>query len=146
MNWVDFNRLGRLQGAGTTNKANNYQFEDKNPQPGVAYYRLKQVDFDGTFDYSRIVVLDYIDTEATHNQFFISPNPINSGDRASFKTQADKLTCAINPAWYTVTIYNNLNQAVCQYNNVDGFSTEGLAPGIYIVRNQSGEIFRLVIK
>lgn len=146
MNGVDFTQLGNVQGAGTTNNSNNYKFEDKNPLPGVAYYRLKQVDFDGTFDYSSIIALDYKDAEAIQNRFFVSPNPINSGDRASFKTEPDNVTGVTKPVLHTVTVFNNLNQAVRKYSDVDGFSTEGLAPGIYIVRKQTGEIFRLVIK
>ncbi|MGY6561639.1 MAG: beta strand repeat-containing protein [Luteibaculaceae bacterium] len=40
--------LGIVYGQGTTSAATLYNFEDKNPQPGIAYYHLIQTDFDGT--------------------------------------------------------------------------------------------------
>jgi hypothetical protein len=41
-------------GKGTTNEAQNYAYIDKYPDAGHNYYRLKQVDFGGTFEYSPI--------------------------------------------------------------------------------------------
>jgi len=49
-----FTEAGRVVGKNSTNGA-TYSFEDKNAT-GRAYYRLKQVDFDGKFTYSAIVV------------------------------------------------------------------------------------------
>lgn len=49
----------RIKGKGTTNQLNTYEFIDAHPVPGRSYYRLKQTDFDGTFDYSEIRVVDY---------------------------------------------------------------------------------------
>ena len=50
----DFKEVSRVKGAGTTNIDRNYSFTHKSPVDGVNYYRLKQVDFDGTYDYSSI--------------------------------------------------------------------------------------------
>ncbi|OJJ22322.1 hypothetical protein BKI52_06465 [marine bacterium AO1-C] len=46
--------LGFIKGKGTTQTINNYQFNDHHPLLGINYYRLKQNDFDGTFEYSPI--------------------------------------------------------------------------------------------
>lgn len=136
---LNFSKLGSLAGAGTTNKAHDYQFEDVHPILGLVYYRLKQVDFNGEFEYSSIVLLDFTSAEAGSLRFMISPNPINSGDFASFKSGNRSVR-------QTVTVFNNMNQAVRQYSDVEGFSTEGLPSGIYLVRNKAGELFRLLIK
>jgi len=52
--------LGTIPGAGISNDLLDYSYQDLNPYPGTAYYRLKQVDFDGRFAYSSIesVVMD----------------------------------------------------------------------------------------
>lgn len=47
-----FEVLTTIDGQGTTNYATNYQYLDTDPLQGQVIYRLKQVDFDGTFDYS----------------------------------------------------------------------------------------------
>jgi hypothetical protein len=51
----NFRELGRVKGAGTTQTPQEYRFTDENPLRGVNYYRLRQVDFDGATDYSKVV-------------------------------------------------------------------------------------------
>lgn len=51
----NFTETGRVQGRGTTTEPQNYRFSDDNPLPGLNYYRLRQVDFDGQFSYSKVV-------------------------------------------------------------------------------------------
>jgi hypothetical protein len=138
VNGIDFTYLGSVEGSGTTSKPNDYQFEDKYPILGLVYYRLKQVDWDGSFEYSGIIPLDYTSTETGSGGLTVSPNPIRHGSFASFKRGTKTIL-------QSVTVYNSLNQAVRQYSDVEGFSTEGLPAGIYMVRNKAGEIFRLVI-
>lgn len=53
---VNWNELGRVNGAGSTIYKNNYDFHHENPED-VQYYRLKQIDYDGTrTDYGPIVI------------------------------------------------------------------------------------------
>lgn len=47
--------LGKVRGAGTTPLAQRYDFVDLTPNAGVNYYRLKQVDFDGGFEFSKTI-------------------------------------------------------------------------------------------
>ncbi|WP_149240208.1 T9SS type A sorting domain-containing protein [Dyadobacter sp. 32] len=66
-----FRQLTTLKGNGS-NKGSDYSYLDKDAQPGIAlYYRLKMVDKDGTFAYSRIVTAQ-LAGEAMAN---IYPNP-----------------------------------------------------------------------
>lgn len=51
----NFQAIGELPGKGTVHTANKYHFVHGNPSNGVNYYRLKQVDYDGKFEYSKIV-------------------------------------------------------------------------------------------
>ena len=52
---LGFNSIGQVQGNGTTTIRNSYTFLDERPLSGTSYYRLKQVDEDGTFTYSAVV-------------------------------------------------------------------------------------------
>ncbi len=52
-----FFEIGRVKGAGTTVEAQAYSFIDAAPKAGVNYYRLRQVDFDGTVEYHKVVAV-----------------------------------------------------------------------------------------
>lgn len=47
----DFKLIGKVQGQGNSFEPLSYQFIDKRPSIGNNYYRLKQVDYDGAFEY-----------------------------------------------------------------------------------------------
>jgi hypothetical protein len=48
---ADYHKIGEVDGNGNSSSTINYAFEDRNPTPGVIYYRLKQIDFNGEFEY-----------------------------------------------------------------------------------------------
>jgi hypothetical protein len=50
-----FRTIGEIPGNGTTTTASQYHFLHHAPSPGINYYRLKQVDYDGHSEYSRII-------------------------------------------------------------------------------------------
>jgi hypothetical protein len=59
----NFEAIGIVGGNGTTTKANNYSFVDSRPI-ATAYYRLKQVDYDGGFSYSDLVLVKMAKAES----------------------------------------------------------------------------------
>lgn len=73
---VTYNRIGFVNGSGTTTQANSYSFIDNSPSNSKNYYRLKQIDFDGTFEYSQIVEVG-IGIPATYQVSKNYPNPFN---------------------------------------------------------------------
>ncbi len=70
----DWQRLAFVPGQGATNEMQTYQFLDERPLPGINYYRLKQVDYDGAFEYSQVIALTYRKAEQLMQAF---PNPSN---------------------------------------------------------------------
>ncbi|MCB0735327.1 MAG: T9SS type A sorting domain-containing protein [Bacteroidetes bacterium] len=57
----EFRTIGHVRGMGTSNNLNHYQYTDRDAVlslPHILCYRLKQVDFDGTFTWSSIICLD----------------------------------------------------------------------------------------
>ena len=63
-NWFS---LGFIDGKGTSSETNNYSFDDSVYMQSVQYYRLKQTDFDGSFQYSKV-----IEVNSTLSFFFFS--------------------------------------------------------------------------
>ncbi|MGB0861481.1 MAG: T9SS type A sorting domain-containing protein [Saprospiraceae bacterium] len=68
----EWKTIGKTKGAGNSSQINNYQFIDKNPTNGLNYYRLRQVDFNGDFEYTSIVTAFLKTTNSTLRAF---PNP-----------------------------------------------------------------------
>ncbi len=65
--------VGTVNGAGNSNSTLNYQFVDPNPVSGIAYYRIKQTDFDGTtetFEW-KAITMEITST----SKFNVYPNP-----------------------------------------------------------------------
>jgi hypothetical protein len=62
---ITWDIIGVVAGAGTTSAVHNYQFADQSPAAGLTYYRLKQTDFDGSFEYFApvAVVFDHASEE-----------------------------------------------------------------------------------
>ena len=54
-----FTDLGTVKGNGTTNVTSHYNFTDEGTPGGMLYYRIKQTDFNGSFRYSPIVVVNH---------------------------------------------------------------------------------------
>jgi hypothetical protein len=70
---VAFTAIGRVAGAGDSRTMLHYAFQDEQPGSGTTYYRLKQVDYDGSFAYS-----DIISVQSDGNSEFnlkLTPNP-----------------------------------------------------------------------
>ncbi|NJN41966.1 MAG: T9SS type A sorting domain-containing protein [Flammeovirgaceae bacterium] len=71
-NIEDFQSILTLTGKGTTQLTSYYTAFDDRPFSGKSYYRLKQTDFDGTYSYSDVVMVEYVDSG---EQLLIYPNP-----------------------------------------------------------------------
>lgn len=74
-----FEEISKIKGAGNSNQTINYQITDYQPYYGINYYRLKQVDFDGTYSYSEIKALTFEDKALSglyfyDNYLYISSN------------------------------------------------------------------------
>ena len=59
-----FAEVGRVTGAGTTGKPQSYSFAQAADGSGTVYFRLRQVDFDGQFEYSDVVAVDFEGAES----------------------------------------------------------------------------------
>ena len=69
---IEFRPIGRIKGAGKSNAIIDYKFTDEAPLTGVSYYRVKQIDYDGTFKYTGIRAVQL----NNNSNFVVYPNPV----------------------------------------------------------------------
>lgn len=84
----EFSKIGTVQGAGTTHEVQNYEFTDNAPLSGMNYYRLRQVDFDGTTTYSDIVSVEF----GKASEISIFPNPTTADITLTFTKETSRET------------------------------------------------------
>ena len=70
-----FDEIGRVPGAGNSNTPLRYDLLDEQPLPGRSYYRLRQVDFDGTTSYSDVRSVNF--TSAAGGSIEVYPTVSN---------------------------------------------------------------------
>lgn len=71
-NGIEWQELAMIKGAGNSDKERKYTYLDEPTDSGRLYYRLKQTDFNGMFEYFEIIKVDFIETEAFVKVY---PNP-----------------------------------------------------------------------
>ncbi|MDX1408511.1 MAG: T9SS type A sorting domain-containing protein, partial [Saprospiraceae bacterium] len=132
--------LGFVDGHGTTTEAQTYSYTAEGVGVGTHVFRLKQIDYDGQFEYHGNVEVT-VETPGTHVLSNAYPNPFNPQSQFTLAVAQDQLV--------TAELYNALGQRVATLFNgtveadqsqlvtIDG---AGLASGTYIVR-VTGESF-----
>lgn len=127
----DFLALGQRKGQGTTDEMTAYEFVDEFPFSGINYYRLRQVDFDGSFLYSQTIQVRFEDGEPS---LTVSPNPFHNQLEISWPEKGS------DPA--TFALFNLHGQEVILEILEDNHHTlrlDHLPEGIYYYRiSQNG--------
>lgn len=83
LNGTDFTEAGKLTAAGQSNDARNYRFTHQHINNRSFYYRIKLVDADGSFTYSKIIRINVTAIKAAS----LYPNPVKDKTTISFSTQ-----------------------------------------------------------
>ncbi|MCZ6701548.1 MAG: hypothetical protein O6940_00755, partial [Ignavibacteria bacterium] len=110
--------LGFVEGHGNSNSPKDYSFVDKNPVGGsVFYYRLKQIDIDGQFEYSDIVEVELVPEKYALFQNY--PNPFNPTTKIRYQLQKESKV--------KIKLYDILGAEVISLLN------EKKEPGVYEV-------------
>src|SRR5690554_996651 len=128
----NFTKIGFVPGYGTTTEVKRYNFIDNSLTSGNYIYRLKQIDFDGTFEYSNEVEVE-IDFGPT--SYFLSqnyPNPFNPTTKIEFSLASDSKV--------TLKVFDILGQEVATIVNGDlgagvhsfNFDASAFNSGVYV--------------
>jgi len=80
-NGVDWHELSIVPGAGSSSSRIDYELKDYNYKSGLMYYRLVQVDFDGT-----ATIYDPVSVNSVSTEIQVFPNPIQSGAVLTLRT------------------------------------------------------------
>jgi hypothetical protein len=126
----NFGSIGFVEGKGTTTEMQSYKFIDENLSNGIYYYRLKQIDLDGSFEYSNIVEVNV----GIPNRFELSqnyPNPFNPTTLINFQISenADVSLKIYNILGKEIAVLINETKEAGSYSiNFDG---TGLSSGVY---------------
>jgi hypothetical protein len=133
----EWQKIGFVEGSGTTTEPQNYWFEDDNISHGNYSYRLKQIDLDGSSSYSKIIEVDI----ATLNTFSLEqnyPNPFNPSTVIGYRLPVNSDV--------TLKVFDLLGREVATL--VDEFKPAGkyevefnskdLSSGIYFYTIQAG--------
>ena len=133
-NWE---RIGFISGMGTTSEPHNYSFIDKNLEPGHYSYRLKQVDLDGKYEYSKIVevIVDLIYNFSLSQNY---PNPFNPSTTIKYSIPTTEFV--------TLRIYDLFGQEISTLVNEQKqqgdysikFDGSNLASGVYLYKIKAG--------
>ena len=121
----DWQTLDFVAGAGTTDAPQDYRFTHQRPATGLNYYRLRQLDFDGNFEYSEIQTLAFTNAETP---VLIYPNPVHAGYLM--------VNSGITNADMIVRIFDATGRLHAQRTDRCGelrLNTSELAAGIYFV-------------
>ncbi|AKD05511.1 hypothetical protein PKOR_04225 [Pontibacter korlensis] len=74
-----FEQIGKVDGHGNSSITIEYDYLDSYPLPGLNYYRLRQVDFDGRYEFSNVISVNAPE-RAQSLQVTLSPNPCRGDD------------------------------------------------------------------
>ena len=133
----NFVTLGFVKGSGTTSQLQSYNFTDKEVDNGTYSYRLKQIDFDGTFSYSNVVEVK-ITSPLSFSLSQNYPNPFNPTTKINYTVPFDsKVTISVySITGELVTELVNNNLAAGSYSAE--FNGSSLASGMYIYKMTAG--------
>ncbi len=137
-NFSDWTKAGFVEGSGSTTESVSYTFSDKNITSGVFQYRLKQIDFDGTFSYSDIAEVN-VNGPTEFALFQNYPNPFNPSTVIRFEIP--------EATFVNLKIYNAVGEEVATLINEQmesgvylwNFNAANLPSGIYIYRLNAGD-------
>ncbi len=127
-----FEAIGQVAGAGTTEERQSYEWIDSSPAPGTNYYRLKQVDFDGEYEYHRVVSVEVGSEQTTR----LWPNPVT-----------DQLYISTDTAVTEIQVVDVLGQQVEVEMIENRINMDFLPQGVYYIvvkRLSSKDIFPVI--
>ena len=133
----EYETLAFVQGNGTATETHSYSYVDKNVLTGKHQYRLKQVDYDGSFEYSNIVDVE-ISSPLKFSLDQNYPNPFNPTTRIKYSIPTT--------GFVTLKVYDLLGREAALLVNEKKqagiydveFNASSLSSGVYIYKLTSG--------
>lgn len=126
-----FQTIGSVKGQGNSDSLNEYSFIDQFPLRGRSFYRLKQVDFNGQFEYSEVLQVNFT-TFSGQSELKVYPNPAEAGQNVVLELSDS------GSGLQQIQITDNKGQVVWLGSFDDSGRVElglpVLARGVYLIR------------
>lgn len=120
----NFNVIGSVETAGNSSVTKNYFFSDKQPLPNINFYRLKILDNDGKFTYSKCIAIK----RTNDFDILLFPNPANDILFIQFKAKKGSAVLQIIDAGGKKIKENNI---ILNENSSFSINVERFAKGTY---------------
>ncbi|MCH8330581.1 MAG: T9SS type A sorting domain-containing protein, partial [Bacteroidetes bacterium] len=138
-----FYRIGKHKAAGLSSIRLDYRFIDPNPLNGLSYYRLRMLEFDGSFHHSPIVSVYINDHELLGREVIIYPNPLIANTVLKIKL-GESIMKGSN---LTINLFNMRGQEVLkqEISTIYGKSeitleTSNLSSGVYLLQIKNEQL------
>ncbi|HMQ70204.1 MAG TPA: T9SS type A sorting domain-containing protein [Ignavibacteria bacterium] len=140
----EWTKVGYLNGFGTSEISHNYSYTDRNLATGSYSYRLKQIDYNGNFEYHNLNSEVIIGIPAAFNLRQNYPNPFNPTTTINFDMPKD--------GFVTLKVYNTSGKEVATLVNETktagyytiSFNAATLSSGVYYYRLESNGISKVM--
>lgn len=139
VNSGSWENIGFINGKGNSNDANNYTYTDSKLTSGKYYYRIKQIDYNGVYEYFNLSSVVEINLPGKFSLSQNYPNPFNPATKIEFQisSQADvSLTVSDITGKTIATLVNKNLQA--GYYKID-FNGSSLSSGTYFYTLKAGD-------
>jgi Secretion system C-terminal sorting domain len=129
---IHFEYAGSVLGHGTSLQEHHYTWDDNKPWIGTTYYRLKQFDWNGAFEYSSVIALE------RQMYFSVAPNPADEVVHVTFNNDIDATTIELTDMCGRMIIRKQLTQT--QQGQTISFDLSAVQPGTYsiVMRHVNG--------
>jgi photosystem II stability/assembly factor-like uncharacterized protein len=129
-----------VKGAGSSTEIKEYNYSDMGLNPGKYIYRLKQIDYDGTINYSNQIEVNVIELPLTISLEQNYPNPFNPSTTIKFSIPSK--------TFVTLKIYDALGKEIITLINEElnagiynaTWNAENLSSGVYIYSLKAGDV------
>jgi len=141
-NGIYWQEIGQVKGAGHSLETQNYTHWDMTPSPGINYYRLQQFDFDGQFEYHKVITAKINDAKPLSVNLYPNPTGQNLNIEISGNHSRD----------YRLEMYNATGQAVpialptiTSGQSIQTINVSELRAGLYFVKimDQLGQVLKV---
>ena len=137
---VNFTKVGTVNGAGNSNSTLNYSFTDHKPFDEISYYRLKQIDFNGTSTFTNTIAIK----KSLEEGIVIFPNPTENLIKLNiFSNEANNYEIIINEV--SKLVHKQFIAIEKGSQLIDLAIFEKLAKGVYFIKvlDQQGNILKI---
>jgi hypothetical protein len=138
----EYFRIGYVDGHGTTTESQEYSYIDNSVETGTYFYRLKQIDFNGGYEYSDAVEIE-VNGPLTYRLDQNYPNPFNPSTKIKYSVPENGLV--------RLTVYNLIGEEVIVLVNDQveagfyevSFDASTLSSGAYFYKLQAGSTVQI---